>query len=113
MNLTEMAKLLMTASLIDPRLSRKSNEERLAMAQAWLGIVDERCSYEFATECLRKHYQTTGEMFMPVKIMTSFKVELDRKANVEKLRELAPTHPAIPMPDNVRALIRDIGKKPR
>ena len=113
MNLTEMAKLLMTASLIDPRLSRKTNEERLAMAQAWLEIIDSRCTYEFASECLRKHYQASAEMFMPNRIMTSFKVELDRQANIERLRELAPKHPAVPMPDNVRALIRDMGKKPR
>lgn len=112
MNLTEMAKLLMTASLIDPRLSRKTNEERLAMAKAWLEIIDNRCTYEFATECLRKHYQNSGEMFMPNRIMVSFKAELERSASINRIKELAPKHPAVPMPDNVRAFIRDNTKKP-
>lgn len=112
MNLTEMAKLLMTASLIDPRLSRKTNEERLAMAQAWLEIIDNRVTYDFATECLRKHYQGSSEMFMPNRIMISFKSELERSESMKRIKELAPKHPATPMPDNVRALIRDISKKP-
>lgn len=112
MNLTEMAKLLMTASLIDPRLSRKTNEERLAMAQAWLEIIDNRCTYEYASECLKKHYQSSGEMFMPHKIQITFKAELDRKASIDKIKEIAPKHPAVPMPDNVRAFIRDKTKRP-
>lgn len=112
MNLTDMAKLLMTASLIDPRLSRKTNEERLAMAQAWLEIIDNRVTYDFAIESLRKHYQSSGEMFMPNRIMVSFKAELERTESMKRIKELAPKHPAAPMPDNVRALIRDMSKKP-
>lgn len=82
------------------------------MASAWLEIVDSRCTYEFAAECLKKHYQTSGDVFMPVQITSRFKSESDRLASINKIKEIAPMHPAVPMPDNVRAFIRDKVKKP-
>lgn len=104
-----MIKVLATASLIDPRIGRKDDNERDLMAKAWLGVVGD-VPFEFAIECVKKHYQTSSETFMPVHIVGKWKLERDRQREKEQLKQLAPNTESVPMPDNVRALIRDWGK---
>ena len=109
MEIVEMIKVLATASLIDPRIGRKDDAERDMMAKAWLGVVGD-VPFDFAIECVKKHYQTSSETFMQVHIVAKWKIERDRQREKEQLKQLTSDSQAVPMPDNVRALIRDWGK---
>jgi hypothetical protein len=110
MNLSEMAKLLATVSLIDPRVSRRSDTEKELMAKAWLVVIGEEISYEFAAKCAQEHYKTSSDTFMPVHIVSKWKIERDKQREKDHLLAITAKTESVPMPDNVRAIIRDLSK---
>ena len=111
MEIVEMIKVLATASLIDPRIGRKDDAERDMMAKAWLGVVGD-VPFEFAIECVKKHYQTSSETFMPVHIVSKWKIEKSKQFEENHYKEItAPNSEAIPMPDNVRELLKEMKQK--
>lgn len=110
MNMQEMAKLLMTATLIDPRMGRKTDQERLAMAAAWLEILDDDLTPEFAATALKEHYKTSSEVFMPVHIQSRYKAHKSHEWNKEQARQIAESrHPSKGMPEEVRVQLRHLG----
>lgn len=110
MTIVEMAKLLATVSLIDPRVSRRDDGEKELMAKAWLVVVGDQIPYEFAAKCAQEHYKNSSEVFMPVHIVSQWKLQRSKELEKEHFKAITAPKEAVPMPDNVRALIK--GFKP-
>ena len=110
MNVSEMSKLLATISLIDPRVSRRDDKEKELMAKAWLVVVGDEVPYEFAAKCAQEHYRNATETFMPYHIVSRWKRECDKQREKEHFQAITAKSESVPMPDNVRALIK--GMKP-
>lgn len=108
MNLVDMAKLLATVSLIDPRVSRRNDDEKELMAKAWLVVVGEEVPYDFAAKCAQEHYRNSGEVFMPVHIVSQWKLKRSKELEKEHFKQITAPVEAVPMPESVRALIREI-----
>lgn len=109
MNLKEITTLLGTASMIDPRVTRKTSEEVLGMAQAWLKILDDRITLEFALQTLQEHYATSTETFMPAHLMKPWKAFRKEQLERESVAQLTGTLETGGMPDSVRAKLLEIG----
>lgn len=109
MNAAEMAKLLGTISLIDARVSRRDDQEKELMAMAWLAIVGEQVSYEFAAACAQDHYRNSNEVFMPVHVVTKWKSEQNRELEKAKVKQLGASPRSQGMPDAVRKQLQTIG----
>lgn len=105
MNRTEVLKLLAMASVIDPRVSRKSDQERSAMASAWTELLGDM-SFEFAVNQLKVHYSSSTEAIMPADLIKPYKVWKRTQAERYELTGAKPTK----MPDEVRALIASMNK---
>jgi hypothetical protein len=117
MNVEEMATLLGTISLIDPRVSRRDDQEKILMAKAWLVVVGDRVPFEFAARCAQDHYRVSDKMFMPVHICSTWKIESDRLALQEQAdneaREIESARSkAVPMPDYLKQQIEAFGVIP-
>jgi hypothetical protein len=117
MNVEEMATLLGTISLIDPRVSRRDDQEKILMAKAWLVVVGDRVPFEFAARCAQDHYRVSDKMFMPVNICANWKIESERLALQEQAeneaREIESRRlQAVPMPDYLKQQIEAFGVVP-
>lgn len=108
MNRTEILKLLAMAAIIDPRVSRKTEQEKSAMASAWLELLNE-IPFDFAVQELKKHYQNSTESIMPANFVKPFKIY--KRAQVEKQELLQLTSKKIigGMPPDVRARLVELG----
>lgn len=111
MNISQMSKLLATISLIDPRVSRRSDDEKALMAQAWLVVVGDQIPYEFAAKCAQDHYKISADVFMPVHIVSKWKLEQGKMQEEQHFKAITAPVESVPMPEYVRALIKEI--KPR
>lgn len=112
MNISEMSRLLATVSLIDPRVSRRSDEEKELMAKAWLVVVGETVPYDFAAKCAQEHYKNSSDVFMPVHIVSRWKIERQRGQEIAQINEITAQrdeNSSKGMPDSVRAELRRIG----
>lgn len=114
MNVEEMATLLGTISLIDPRVSRRDDQEKILMARAWLVVVGDRVPFEFAARCAQEHYRTTDKMFMPVNICSNWEIEAERlhaeqQADDEAREIESRKAQAVPMPDYLKEQIEAFG----
>jgi hypothetical protein len=117
MNVEEMATLLGTISLIDPRVSRRDDQEKILMAKAWLVVVGDRVPFEFAARCAQEHYRNSDKVFMPVNICSNWKIESERLHLVEQAeneaREIESRRSqAVPMPDYLKEQIEAFGVIP-
>lgn len=117
MNVEEMATLLGMISLIDPRVSRRDDQEKILMAKAWLVVVGDRVPFEFAAHCAQEHYRNTDKMFMPVHICSNWKIESERLHLLEQAenaaREIESRRAqAVPMPDYLKKQIEEFGVIP-
>lgn len=110
MNVAQMSKLLATISLIDPRVSRRNDDEKALMAQAWLVVVGDEIPYEFAAKCAQEHYKSSSDVFMPVHIVSKWKLEQGKIQDEQHFKAITAPVDAVPMPDNVRALIKDLNR---
>ena len=111
MNASEMSRLLATISLIDPRVSRRDDTEKELMAKAWLVVIGDGIPYEFAAKCAQDHYRQSSDVFMPVHIVSKWKQERNKIHDAQHFQAITAPVDAVPMPDNVRALIKEL--KPR
>lgn len=112
MNVTDMSRLLATVSLIDPRVSRRDDNEKELMAKAWLVVVGDEVPYEFAAKCAQDHYKQSSDVFMPVHIVSKWKIQKSKQLEENHYREItAPNNEAIAMPDNVRELLKEMKQK--
>lgn len=109
MNVTEMGKLLATVSLIDPRVSRRDDAEKLLMAKAWLQVIGDDIPFEFAAQCAKTHYQKNETTFMPVHIVEKWRIERDRLRSIEEQKQLQEAPRSKGMPDEVRAKFAEMG----
>jgi len=109
MNAVEMGKLLATISLIDPRVTRRDDDEKLLMAQAWLQVIGEEVPFEFAADCAKQHYKRSDATFMPVHIVEKWKIERDRMQSLQEQKELESAPRGQGMPDEVRAKFAEMG----
>lgn len=106
MNVAQMSKLLATVSLIDPRVSRRNDDEKALMAQAWLVVVGDEIPYEFAAKCAQEHYKNSSDVFMPVHIVSKWKIERHKEHEEQHFKAITAPNDAVPMPDYVRALFK-------
>lgn len=111
MNVEEMATLLGTISLIDPRVSRRDDQEKLLMAKAWLVVVGDQVPYQFAAKCAQEHYRNSQDVFMPVHVVAKWKLERDRELEKNKVTELGASPKSQGMPDEVRVKLVEMGLK--
>ena len=111
MNPAEMSKLLGTISLIDPRVSRRNDEEKAMMALAWLSVIGEEVPYEYAAKCAQDHYRNSSDVFMPVHVVAKWKLDKDRELQKAKTKELGEAPKSQGMPDEVRAKLVEMGLK--
>ena len=112
MDVNQMSRLLATVSLIDPRVSRRDDNEKELMAKAWLVVVGDEVPYEFAAKCAQDHYKQSSDVFMPVHIVSKWKIEKSKQFEENHYKEITtPNSEAIPMPENVRELIKDMKQK--
>jgi hypothetical protein len=105
MNRAEVLKLLAMAAIIDPRVSRKSEQEKSAMASAWIELLGDM-TFDFAANQLKIHYQNSTDAIMPADLIKPYKIWKKTQAERYQLTGAKPTK----MPDNVRALIASMNK---
>jgi hypothetical protein len=103
MNRVEILQLLAMASVIDPRVSRRTDGEKSAMADAWNGILDSEMPLTFAIDCLKKHYQNKSEVIMPADISVPWKSEKRYRQDKESTARQIESKRGNGMPENVRA----------
>ena len=112
MDVNQMSRLLATVSLIDPRVSRRDDNEKELMAKAWLVVVGDEVPYEFAAKCAQDHYKQSSDVFMPVHIVSKWKIKKSKQLEENHYKQItAPNNEAIPMPDNVRELLKEMKQK--
>ena len=97
MTLSEVLRLFAFVELLDPRLSGDE-----AKARAWLEVLHRRMTYESALTAIKLHYGQSTSCVMPANLNQLFVSQANRQSNVQL--EAAGS---VPMPDNVRALVRN------
>ena len=107
MNRAEVLKLLAMASIIDPRVSRKTEQEKSAMASAWLELLGDM-TFNFASSQLKAHYQNSTDTVMPADLMKPWRIYKRNMAEKDKLLQLTGNEKT-KMPDEVRAKFVEIG----
>jgi len=103
MNRAEVLQILVMASVIDPRVSRKTDAEKSAMADAWCGILDIEMPLQFAIESLKKHYQNKSDVIMPADLSVPWKAEKRYRQEKEMTERQLESKRGNGMPENVRA----------
>lgn len=103
MNRAEVLQVLAMASVIDPRVSRRTDTEKSAMADAWCGILDTEMPLQFAVEMLKKHYQNKSDVIMPADLSVPWKAEKRYRQEKEMTARQIEAKRGNGMPENVRA----------
>jgi hypothetical protein len=99
----EVLQLLAMASVIDPRVSRRTDGEKSAMADAWCGILDDQMPFAYAVETLKKHYQNKSDVIMPADLSVPWKAEKRYRQEKEMTARQLEAKRGNGMPENVRA----------
>lgn len=102
----EISKFLVLAMGIDNRLNPADQNAFIAKVEGWFLALSKSMTFEFAREALGKHYASRNDAIMPADLNNLWKTQQDR---IQKPAITSNTE-SVPMPDNVRALIRDWGK---
>jgi hypothetical protein len=108
MKFEHVVQLLAMASVIDPRVSRKSDAEKLAMAEAWFEIFDDKMPFEFAVKQLKKHYERESDVVMPATFMVPWKSEKNYQQDKAHVKQLEANRGS-GMPDDVRQKLKSLG----
>jgi len=108
MKFEHVVQLLAMASVIDPRVSRKSDAEKLAMAEAWFEIFDDKMTFEFAVKQLKKHYERESDVVMPATFMVPWKAEKNYQQDKAHVKQLEANRGS-GMPDDVRQKLKSLG----
>jgi hypothetical protein len=112
MNRAEVLQILVMASVIDPRVSRRTDAEKSAMADAWCGILDIEMPIQFAIETLKKHYQNKSDVIMPADLSVPWKAEKRYRQEKEFTARQLEAKRGNGMPDEVRAELVKRGLMP-
>jgi len=108
MKFEHVIQLLTMASVIDPRVSRKTDPEKLAMAEAWFEIFDDKMPFEFAVKHLKKHYENQSDVVMPATFMVPWKSEKNYLQDKAQVKQLEANRGA-GMPEDVRQKLKSLG----
>lgn len=108
MKFEHVVQLLTMASIIDPRVSRKTDAEKLAMAEAWFEIFDDNMPFDFAVKQLKKHYEREQDVVMPSTFMVPWKSEKNYLQDKAQVKQLEANRGA-GMPDDVRQKLKSLG----
>lgn len=108
MNRTEVLKFLAMAAVIDPRISRKTDQEKSAMASAWLELLGDM-PLDFAVQELKKHYQNSTDAIMPADLVKPYKIYKRNQAEKQHLLEITSRKILGGMPPDVRARLVELG----
>jgi hypothetical protein len=102
----EVSKFLILAMGIDNRLNPADQNAFIAKVEGWHLALSNSMTFEFAREALGKHYANQTDAIMPANLNTIWKVERDRQTDIKAA--ITDKSEAVPMPDNVRALIQGL-----
>lgn len=105
MNKDEIAKVLIMAMGIDARLNAADQNAFIAKVEGWNLALASSMTFEFAREAIGKHYANSTDSIMPANLNALWKVERDK----EPVMAITDGDARIPMPDNVRVLLREKG----
>ena len=105
MNKDEIAKVLIMAMGIDARLNAADQNAFIAKVEGWNLALANSMTFEFAREAIGKHYASSTDSIMPANLNALWKVERDK----EPVIAITDGDARIPMPDNVRVLLREKG----
>ena len=108
MKFEHVVQLLTMASIIDPRVSRKTDAEKLAMAEAWFEIFDDKMPFDFAVTQLKKHYERESDVVMPATFMVPWKSEKSYQQDKAHVKQLEANRGS-GMPDDVRQKLKTMG----
>jgi hypothetical protein len=107
MNRAEVLKLLAMAAIIDPRVSRKTEQEKSAMASAWIELLGDM-TFDFAANQLKIHYQNSTDAIMPADLVKPWRMY--KRNESEKAKAIGHTgNVKTKMPEEVRAKFVEIG----
>ena len=108
MKFEHVVQLLTMASIIDPRVSRKTDAEKLAMAEAWFEIFDDKMPFDFAVKQLKKHYERESDVVMPATFMVPWKSEKNYQLEKTNIKQLEANRGS-GMPADVRQKLKSMG----
>lgn len=116
MNYSDVARLLVTITVLDPRLSPPSPEDAKARVAAWHAVLDADLQAAEAEQIVISHYRDSGKGIMPAdinrhwRILKSSRAEAARAQKDRQDRDRAAIE-AVPMPEQVRNQIRRITQR--
>ena len=106
----EVSKVLMIAMAIDNRLNVSDKNLFVARVEGWSMALSKSMTFEFAREAVGRHYANSSNTLMPADLNALWRVEVDRIKASEKIAQIGPEGPAIPMPESLRVLMKSMGK---
>lgn len=110
----EMARLLAACAVLDVRMSRKNQEDQVAMVQGWFAVIDEAVTFQFALDVVKNHYANSVETVMPAIINQAWRKEAKHAAEAQRMKELvaeteSARSTATPIPEALRAELESLG----
>lgn len=108
MNQYETIQVLVIASTLDARLTRRNDDERAAMAHMWQ-VCLENVPFEFAKDEVVKHYRVSKEALMPADIYIAWNARMAIERDRKHTQALLGIPRGNGMPDSVRATLTDLG----
>lgn len=105
MTVSDVLRLFAFIELIDPRIA--GDEPK---ARAWMTLLDENMDYESAIAAVKRHYTNSVLCVMPAHLNQIFILYGQTSYFPPESWSLDDAN-AVPMPDNVRALIGGAFKK--
>lgn len=108
MNQQETIQILLIASALDSRLSRRNDQERLAMAQMWQ-VALENVPFDFAKNEVVRHYRVSSEALMPANIAIPWNTQQAIERDKTNTKALLGIPRGNGMPADVRATLTRLG----
>jgi hypothetical protein len=113
MNPSDVARLLITITVLDPRLNPPSQEDAKARVAAWALVLDDDLPVDEAERIVVAHYRESVKGIMPAdvnrhwRIIRASRAESSRASRIRDERRMAEME-SVPMPQAVRDAIRAI-----
>lgn len=109
MNKQEISQILIIAMGIDNRLNVQDENQLIAKVEGWHLALSKSMTYEFARDAVGRHYATSTDVIMPANLNTYWRVELDKKSNLQIEKSNNSKANSTGMPDTARQLLQDLG----
>lgn len=109
MNKQEISQILIIAMGIDNRLNVQDENQLIAKVEGWYLALSKSMTYEFAREAIGRHYATSTDVVMPANLNTYWRVELDKKSNLQIEKSNNSRQKSTGMPDTARELLQQFG----